>query len=255
MIAQERFRLIADLVMARQKMSVHELHSELQASPATLRRDLAELETLGKLVRVRGGIVHPSYFRGEPSFAQKQRSAAGVKRSIARVAAGLVPPKATVWIDAGTTCLELGALLLARLDLTILTHSIPLAARAVASDEGARVVMIGGEVRSISGAAVGALSLSWSAHLRADFGFFGASGLSAIEGASTTELSEASIKSAFLKRCAQRVLLCDAGKWEKPATVNFGAWNAFDIWVSDADKSMRKRAEKAGVQVLTAVEK
>src|SRR4028118_445092 len=144
MLAHERFQAVSALLARRERMSVGELQRELDVSPATLRRDLAELEAQGKVVRVHGAVVHPAYFRGEPSFAQKQRSATGAKRAIAKAAVALVPCKSTVWIDAGTTCLELGALLLARRDLTLVTHSIPLVARALEtgsaeSGEGATV--------------------------------------------------------------------------------------------------------------------
>ncbi len=254
MIAQERLRSIAEIVAAREKIGVSELQDALGVSSATLRRDLAELETLGKVVRVHGAVVHPGFFRGEPSFAQKKRSAAGVKRAMASVAVELVPPRATVWVDAGTTCLEVGARLLARRDLTILTHSIPLAARALEGQDGAKVLLVGGEVRAISGAAVGALALEWTNHLRADWCFLGASGLHPLEGASTTELGEASVKRAVLKRCTTKVLLCDAGKWDAPATVNFAAWHDFDFWVSGGDfqPGAHELAEKVGPQFLLA---
>ena len=253
MLAQERFEAIAALVSRRQKLSLQELQGALGVSPATLRRDLTELETQGKIVRVHGAVVHPGYFRGEPSFAQKRRSAAGVKRAIAKVAADLVPPKATVWVDAGTTCLEVGTLLLARRDLTIWTHSIPLAARALESGEGAKVVMVGGEVRVLSGAAVGALGLSWLEKVRADWCFLGASGLS-FEGASTTEVSEANMKSAILARCQTKVLLCDARKWENPVALTFAAWKEFDFWVTNADFDPKaaQKIEKQGPHVVRA---
>lgn len=256
MIAQERFQAVADLVAVRQKMSVHELQEALGVSSATLRRDLAELETLGKVVRVRGAVVHPAYFRSEPSFARKRRSAAPVKLAIAQVAAELVPPRATVWIDAGTTCLELGTRLLARRDLTIVTHSVPLAACALESAEGAKVILTGGEIRAISGAVVGSLAQEWMKNLRADWCFVGASGLDASEGASTTELSEAALKTAILGRSQTRVLLCDAQKWEKPATVSFAAWRDFDFWVSGGafEPAILALASAAGPKFLLAEE-
>lgn len=254
MIAHERFRKIVESVERGQKLSLRELEGVLQISPATLRRDLTELEALGKVVRIRGGVVHPGYFRGEPSFNQKMRDAAGVKRAIAKAAAQLVPERATVWVDAGSTCLELGALLLARRGVTILTHSLPLAMRACDNHEGAKLILIGGEVRAISGAAVGSHSLSWLRRLRADWCFLGASGLSAEEGASTTELSEAAMKEAILSRAKKRVLLADMRKWDEPATVVFAPWSKYDYWITGGslDVKQRKLVEKAGPRVLVA---
>ena len=252
MFAQERLHAIARLVSQRQKLSVGELQTELGTSAATLRRDLAQLEAQGRVVRVHGAVVHPAFFRGEPSFAQKQRSATEAKRAIARVAAALVPARARVWVDAGTTALELGVLLLARRDLTILTPSIPLAARALEGGEGAKVTLLGGEVRAISGAVVGGFALEWTERLRADWSFVGASGLHPREGASTTELGEAALKTAMLARGQKRVLLCDASKWNRPATVNFASWSEFDFWVSDAEAPHKEALRAGGVEVLVA---
>jgi DeoR family fructose operon transcriptional repressor len=252
MIAQERFQSITDLIARRQKLSLDELQSALKVSPATLRRDLTELEAAGKLIRVRGAVVHPAYFRGEPTFAQKSREAAADKNSIARAAAALVPPHSTVFIDAGTTCLELGRLLLARRDVTILTHSLPLASLASENNSAAKVICIGGEVRAVSGATVGALALSWLEKLRADWCFVGASGLAQGEGASTTELGEAAMKQAMLGRAAHKVLMADGSKWEKPATVNFAAWSDFDFWVVEHgfDAKKMRAIAKNGLRVV-----
>lgn len=250
MFAHERFQAITSLLSKRQKMTVHELQGELDVSPATLRRDLTELEAAGKVIRVRGAVVHPHYFRSEPSFAQKSRVAAAAKRGIALEAASLVPAGSTVLVDAGSTCLEIGRLLLARPDVRLITHSLPLA--ALAHEGAAKVICIGGEVRSISGAATGALALSWLEHLRADWCFVGASGLSAAEGASTTELSEAAMKTAMLHRSETKVLVADGGKWERPSTVQFAEWNSFDYWVTDGPlgEPARRAIREQGLQII-----
>ncbi|HEX8833453.1 MAG TPA: DeoR/GlpR family DNA-binding transcription regulator [Abditibacteriaceae bacterium] len=254
MIAQERFQAISDLVAQRQKLTVGELQNELGVSAATLRRDLAELEALGKIVRVHGAVVHPGFFRGEPSFAQKRRSSVNIKRAMALAAAELVPARATVFVDAGTTCLEVGRVLLARHDITLLTHSLPLAALAYEGESAAKVICIGGEVRTISGATVGALALSWLQNLRADWCFVGASGLSPGSGASTTELGEAAMKQAMLGRAEHKVLVADAAKWNKPVTVDFATWNNFDFWVTGGEfaPDAAKTIKKIGPRVVHA---
>jgi DeoR family fructose operon transcriptional repressor len=252
MVVQERFQFIIDSLARRQKMTVHELQEELNVSLATLRRDITELEAAGKIVRVRGAVVHPGYFRKEPSLTQKSRTAVGAKRAIAAAAAELVPSGATVMIDAGSTCLALGQLLLSRADLTIITHSLPLATVAHESGAAATVISIGGEVRAVSGATVGALALSWLQSLRADWCFLGASGLSATEGASTTELSEAAMKQEMLRRAKHKVLLADGKKWNTPATVLFASWDNFDTWITGTDISENdaRAVQKQGLRVI-----
>ncbi len=236
-------------------MTVLELQQALDVSPATIRRDLSEMETAGKVIRVRGAVVHPDYFRGEPSLAQKSRVASAMKKAIAVEAASLVPSGSRVLVDAGTTCLEVGRLLLQRTDITLVTHSLPLA--MLAHESSASVLLIGGEVRAISGAAVGALAMSWLSNLRADWAFLGASGLDASGGASTTELSEAAMKQELLCRARHRVLVADSKKWESPATLKFAAWNEFEMWITDdrLTTAAVTAVRKQGPRVVRAAQK
>ena len=236
-------------------MTVLELQRALDVSPATIRRDLSEMEASGKVIRVRGAVVHPDYFRGEPSLAQKSRVASAPKKAIAVEAAALVPAGSKVLVDAGTTCLEVGRLLLQRTDVTLITHSLPLA--MLAHESSASVLLIGGEVRAISGAAVGALAMSWLSNVRADWAFVGASGLGVADGASTTELSEAAMKQELLRRARHRVLVADSKKWESPATLNFAAWSEFKTWITDDGlaTAAATAVRKQGPRVVRAAHK
>ena len=256
MIAPERLARLLEIVAARQKVSVADLQGETGVSPATLRRDLTALEAAGKIVRVHGAVVHPAFFRGEASFAQKKRENIGAKRAMARAAAELVPPKTSVFVDGGSSCLEVGILLLARRDLTIFTPSIPLAARAHEAAESAKIVVLGGEVRAVSGATTGALALSWLQNLRADCAILGASALDQ-NGAWTTEIGEAATKSAMIARAKTRILVADTRKWNCNASTRFAAWSDFEWLVcgGDADENLRATTEKLGPRVVWGTEK
>jgi DeoR family fructose operon transcriptional repressor len=253
MFAHERHEAICDLLCKSRRLTIGQLEKALSVSPATLRRDLSELEASGKVIRVRGAVVHPSYFRVEPTLAQKSRASASAKREIASGAAAMIPTGAGVLLDAGTTCLALGRLLLPRADLTIWTHSLPLVWLAQESGAAANVVCIGGQVRAVSGALVGAMAMSWLQNLRADWCFVGASGLSE-EGAFTTEMTEAAMKAEFLRRAKKRVLLADNRKWNSPASVRFGAWNDFDLWLTDTQPSRVLEGKKPGVRTISVRE-
>jgi DeoR family transcriptional regulator, fructose operon transcriptional repressor len=229
----ERQRAILGLLEKKQRLGVLELQRRLKVSSATLRRDLAELEAAHKLVRVHGGAMHPAYFQGEPSLEQKGQHATLAKRAIGVLAASLVRDHQTVLIDSGTTCLEVARALLHRSSLTLVTNSIPVA--AAAQNAAARVICVGGELRKLSGALIGPLAVEWLENLRADWAFVGASGLSASEGATTTETAEAQIKQLLLRRAERGVLVADSSKWEAPETVRFAAWSAFESVISDSE--------------------
>lgn len=251
MFAHERHHRVLQLIGRRRRMRAQELQAELNISPATLRRDLAKLEEEGQIVRVHGGLMHPAYLNGEPSLEEKNRVALKEKQAIARRVSRDIPTGAAVFVDSGTTCLEAARLLIARDDLTLITNSIPLLQlHAVAK---ARLVALGGEIRSISGAMVGSVALSWLEHLHADIALVGASGLSP-EGASTTEVTETEVKQAFLARADKAYLLADAGKWNRPATFRFAAWDDIDRFYTSSALPAPGRAElhRHGVDVVRA---
>ena len=57
MFAQERLRAISKVVRERRRMTFAELQAVIPASPATIRRDLGELEKSGEFIRVHGGVM------------------------------------------------------------------------------------------------------------------------------------------------------------------------------------------------------
>lgn len=231
MIAQERQVKILTLLGKRRRLGFGELQGIAQCSPATLRRDLTSLEDQELLVRVHGGVIHPEAAAGEASLVLKARTAVAAKKRIAAVAASLVPEGSTVFIDSGTTCLEAARLLRQRSSLTIITNSLPVLAGHAQFQ--ARLIVMGGEHRAISGALVGNLATGSLSQLRADIALIGASGLDAQAGPGTTELLEKDIKAGWLDRSRRRILLCDATKWGSAATVCFAAWDQWTDFVTD----------------------
>ena len=232
MFVHERQAAILDHVGRWKRLGVDDLRRRLRVSRSTLRRDLVELEARGEVVRVHGGVVSPQHLRGESTLARRGGQNAEAKRRIARLAAGTIPPNASVLIDAGTTCLAAGRLLLGRDDLKLFTHSVPLVAAALEADAPARVTCLGGELRAAGGSLVGGMTDAWLGRLRCDVALVGASGLDA-DGPSTTEVHEAGVKAELIRRSRRRLLLCDADKCGSPAAVKFAGWGEFDAWIVD----------------------
>lgn len=229
---QDRLHAIRRVLRRRPRLSLPGLQRELGVSRSTLRRALLELEHPGEVVRVRGGVVNADRYRGELSFDRRRARRVEQKRAIARRAVELVPSNASVYLDAGTTCLEVGRLLLGRTDLRLFTHSLRLMTETPAATPLASIVCVGGEYRRVSEALVGGLVASWLEQLRFDVAFIAASGVGP-EGCSTTELSEMLVKQQVLRRAHHRILVADSEKWAHPAAVRFDDWRLIDDWVCD----------------------
>jgi DeoR/GlpR family transcriptional regulator of sugar metabolism len=233
MFAQERRREILSLLRKHRRLDVRALTEKLGVSAATLRRDLSHLDRTDKVLRVHGGVMLPGMTPDEASLRQKAATAIKAKRIIAQSAADTIPAGSTVFIDSGTTCLEAGLLLRQRADLTIITNSLPLIAGY--DRFNAKLIVLGGERRVVSGALVGGLAIDALCQLRADIALIGASGLHPADGAGTTELLETGIKREWIRRAKRACLLVDATKWRQITAIRFADWNEFTEFFTDKE--------------------
>ena len=161
MLAEERFGQILDLLNKQRTATVQELCEALGTSESTIRRDLTELDRLGKLNKVHGGATLPdSRFQAEePTMQAKETLAVPQKRAIAAAAAALIHAEDFVFIDAGSTTLELvRALEGEALQANYVTNGVA-HARTLAQ-KGCRVFLPGGLLRPQTEAIVGAAAVS-----------------------------------------------------------------------------------------------
>jgi DeoR/GlpR family transcriptional regulator of sugar metabolism len=251
--APERRERVRQIVHSRHAVRVEDLRSELGVSTATIRRDLDELEELGALRRVHGGAVavdgvHPI----EARFEAKAATHAQEKRRIAALALTLVEPDSSVYIDAGSTCLELARLLAARTDVTVVTNSLPVVIEL--AGRGPRLVVVGGELRPLSQAIVGPLSARLLDGLYVDRAFMGTFSLSLDAGLTTTDPSEAFTKERALARAREVVLLVDSSKLGTRSFAHAGRLDQIDVVITDAplDEEAATVFVAAGVRILVA---
>jgi DeoR/GlpR family transcriptional regulator of sugar metabolism len=237
----------------RSIVRVGDLCRELGASPATIRRDLLDMERHGRLVRVRGGAMAPDTQAAEPpDFDDKAALAAEEKRAIARAARALVKPSDTLFLDGGSTVLLLARLLEGMPKLTVVTNSLRVASLFAA--RGPRTILTGGELRRRSQTFVGALSLPLLREVHVDTAFIGTIGLSPRDGMTTTDAREAQTKEQVIAHARRVVLLADSSKVGKISFVNFGRLSAVHTLVTDwrADPATRRALRKAGMDVICA---
>ncbi len=250
--APERRERVKQIVRSRHAVRVEDLKAELGVSTATIRRDLHELEEEGELRRVHGGAISVDTRPIEARFEAKAARHAAEKQRIAERAAELVAPDATVYIDAGSTCLELARLLASRTDITVVTNSLP--AIVELAGQGPRLIVIGGELRPLSQALVGPLSTPVLDELYVDHAFVGTFSLSLDAGLTTTDPAEAFTKERALTRAREVVLLVDGTKLGTRSFAHAGRLDQVDVVITDAelDDEALSTFANAGVRVLVA---
>jgi DeoR family ulaG and ulaABCDEF operon transcriptional repressor len=148
MLEAERQKIILKLVQERSIVSVADLVEILDASDATVRRDVNALADRGEIRRIRGGAEavrprHEARLVGTP-FALSRNIHVQQKRSIARAAAALIEDGDSIIISGGTTTFALVELLTEH-TLDILTNSIPIVTQLLATSRN-RVTIPGGTI-------------------------------------------------------------------------------------------------------------
>jgi DeoR family fructose operon transcriptional repressor len=253
--AEERQQTIATLAGQRGRLSVSELAVEFGVTTETVRRDLAALERLGLLRRVHGGAVPMTALTVvEPGVAEREATRSAVKDRIARAAVEFVPPEGgSLLLDAGTTTGRLVGLLPLDRDLVVVTNAVPAAMR-LTSLPGVRLMLLGGQVRGTTLAAVGALAVQALAEIKVDVAFIGTNALSADHGLTTPDPDEAAVKRAMIAASRRTVVLADSSKLGHDQLVRFGEVDRVDTLVTDDDvePAMVAAFEERGVDVVIA---
>jgi DeoR family transcriptional regulator, fructose operon transcriptional repressor len=261
MFAAERHRLIGALVDSQSRVTVGELADKFDITKETVRRDLAVLEELGYLRRVHGGAVAVNKASiTEQSLGTRQLQRHDQKLRIARKALSLVPTgaAASAVIDAGTTTELLAELLTSEADgrhdqLLVITHAVPIAYR-ISTASQLQLEMVGGRVRGLTSAGIGATTLERFAALRPDIAFIGANGIHAAFGLSTPDPLEAAVKTAIVRSARRVVALIDSSKLDEETLVRFAGLEEIDTLITDSAPagSLTEALEQADVEVVVA---
>lgn len=190
--------------------SVETLAARAGVSPSTVRRDLKQLQDEGRIARTYGGAMAREGFH-ERSFGESQLLNREAKEAIAEAAAELVGPGAVVFLDAGTTCLALARRLASRGPLTVVTRGLE-AALLLARAPDLEVVLVGGQVQSLSHGMVGPLASLAFERLTFDIAFLGADAVDPARGLGEPTSDETYVKEQAAARAEDVVVLADASK-------------------------------------------
>lgn len=240
---------ILKLLRDRGSMQIMDLAEAFAVSTETIRRDIKTLVAARDLVKSHGAVALP-HVLAEAPFERRMRENLAAKQAIARKAAQMVADGDSLMIDAGTTTSVFARQLLLKRNLTVVTNSSDIA-RTLATVNGNKVYMAGGELNGENGAAFGpsAIALAQSFHVR--HAFVSMAGLHAEFGASDAYFDEAEFARTVLSRGEHRIILSDATKFGNKALVKVCDFAIINRLVCDRipDAPLRSALAAAGVGV------
>jgi len=255
MLTRQRKELLLSRLKQDGQIVARSLSEELSLSEDTIRRDLRELAAEGLLQRVHGGALPldlpPSPAMGD--FSARQKIHRDAKPAIARAAAAMITPGQVVFIDGGTTAVQLARALPPTLRCTVVTHS-PSVAVELAEHPLIEVIMIGGRLFKHSIVAMGPTALEAIAQIRTDIYFMGVCSLHPESGISTGDFDEAGVKRAISAMARRTVVLASPEKLDTASPYQIAPLSQVGAIVvnQDAPDALLARYGEMGIQIIKA---
>lgn len=260
MHANERERLILATLTPTGFVTYRDLEARLDASPATIRRDLARLESAGLIVRVHGGarLVDGSEGRvdrgqrliGTP-FDQAIMRNLPAKRAIGRAAAALCQPGEAVMIDGGTTTFQMCPYL-AGLDCQVLTNSLHIV-DALLAQPGTSVLVPSGAVFREQNIILAPSGEDSMPRFHAPRLFMGAAAVGP-RGVMQQDVILVAAERRLIERADQVILLVDSSKFVSSSGAIVCGLDEVDILITDQGVTPDQVAmiREAGVNLVIA---
>lgn len=262
MHAAERDKAILTLLKQNDGfVSFRSLEQQLDASPATLRRDLGRLAQEGYIDRVRGGAKLPGHdARGDQSdddhlagtpFSENLRLMPAEKKSIGREAARLCLDGSSVMIDGGSTTLQMCRHLTGR-DLQVFTNSLHIV-RALLPQAGTRLLVPGGSVFREQDIILSAVGDETMPKFHAPQLFMGATSVGA-QGVMQPDVILVAAERRLIDRADELIVLVDHTKFHGPSGNLVCSLEEVDVVVTDAGVEDKDVAmlEAADIRVVIA---
>lgn len=232
MIPAERQRTILSLLSHQQVISITELVEQLNVSHMTIRRDIMKLESSGKVISVSGGVQLAQSLHSELSHDAKAEQHANEKALIGNIAAALIPHQATVYLDAGTTSLEVAHQIASRKDILVITNDFAVTNYLISFGK-CEIYHTGGKVDRENHSSIGVKVAEFLSDMNIDIAFVSTSSWN-LKGLSTPSEDKVSVKQAITRSAKASYLISDSSKYGRVASFHALDLGRLDGVITDA---------------------
>lgn len=241
----ERQSKIIELLQIKGEVKIFDLKGYFKVTDMTVRRDLEKLERNGVLKRTFGGAILTSK---DVTLRERTIVRAIEKERIGRCAARLIQPGDTIFIDGGSTTLQVARHLPNNAEITVVTNAINVAAEL--SEKKIPTIVVGGILFEVTNSMVGPITMETISRMAFDKVVLGATGLSALHGFSNSNMHEAEIKRTAIRKAKESLVVMDHSKFGERVLVSFAGLRDINKIVTDVlpDKELAKACQLAGME-------
>lgn len=246
---RSRLNEIEQHVILNGSVTIEELCDKFAVSKNTVRRDLDELAKRGKIAKIYGGVT--AVEKDTMPLDVKVCKNATLKIEVAKLALPFINDGDTIFIDSGTTAVNVINYLATKSKITIITHSLNVISEA-AKHKNLNIIGLCGTYIQETGSFVGISALEMLNSIKITKAFMSATGFSMDNGFSVNTLLEAEIKRKIVLRSNDVYFLCDHTKIGKDATMSFCDVDKVKALITDEKPSIEyeKYLDLHGVSLI-----
>lgn len=233
-MSQKRWNAILFLLKQSKSLSIHNLASELNVSPVTIRKDLQYLEKMGFILRSHGSasFAGTSYMSGLLSINRRQKSLPLVKQQLSQKISPILKNYKTIFIDDSTTTSFLLPYIQEIDNVTIITNSLNIV-YSLSSNSKLEIISTGGVLSILHQAFVGVDAINSVSLKEVDIAFLGTSGFSKDHGSCENSQALSDIKKIVAKQAKETILMADHTKFYTQGCQRCIEWNNISSIVTD----------------------
>ncbi len=239
MLTEERYQHILTKVEENDIVTINELLQPLKASESTIRRDLQNLENQGLLTRIHGGAKKRQRLNFEATMDEKQQRFHAEKIAIARAAAQLITKEDVIYLDAGTTTVEMIPFIPTNLSVKVVTNSVKHASLLV--DQAIDTIILGGTIKLATNATLGQETIQQLKQFRFSKAFMGMNGAHLEAGFTTPDPEEAVVKKLAMSQSQTAFVLLDHSKFQQTTFTQVAPLEAAEIITNKCPKEIRRK--------------
>lgn len=229
---KERLDIIRNAVKTEKKVVVSKLSACFNVTEETIRRDLEKLEQEGLVNRTYGGaVLNMGEITEKIDYVRRAQRNPNEKKTIGLLAAGLIPERATISMDASTTVVEAVKNLKDHSGITILTNSVQ--AVLEMGDSQANMILTGGNFNHSTSSMQGSITRKTLSSYYVNILLISCKAIDPNGGFMDTNEEEADLKRIMARHAQKVFLLADHSKFNKVAFTQLLDFDQIDVLVTD----------------------
>lgn len=241
----ERFQQIVEYLRVHKRATVEELSKVLYVSPATVRRDLIEMQRMNIVQRTHGGAIYIENAEDVSIFVRMNEDSS-LKREVAKIGLKYITDFKTCFIDNSSTSYEFAKMLNLSFK-TVVTNGIHIAT-TLCEKENIEVIFLGGAIKYNSYATNGNFATDMLEHFRFDLMICGAAGVKP-DGTYERSRETMEVKRVAMERSEKKILLVDSSKFKNNFLYRVSPLENFDaIFTNLSDEEIAPYKEK-GIKI------